>query len=399
MRRPVRAALGASASTLVVLACATGLLALGPTESPALPDHAPTASLAHSQRALKSIELARSTLDESHLATAERALARSLALQPRDNYTAVVGSGMLAGARHDFAASRAHALKATAMAPDRAPGYAVLADAETQLGHRAAATAAVQRLLDLAPTSSAYARAAQELESQGRTDEARAALERASEIALNPADASFAALRLGDLDLETGHPDRAVRHYDRSLAVAPGNAYAVAGKARAKAALGRTQEALRLYRKVTERTPAPRFLYELGSLQKKLGQDPRTAFAALDAQSRLALAQGGAVDPCLGLYQANHRDPHLGVRLLRAEWQRRQHSSVADALSWALHRAGRSEEALEYARRATAGGRRSADALQHLGAIETSLQLPSAAHHLRQSRTLNPYLAPEESAR
>nr|BFE72957.1 hypothetical protein GCM10020092_062580 [Actinoplanes digitatis] len=43
----------------------------------------------------------------------------------------------------------------------------MLADAHTQLGDAAAATAAVQRMLDLRPGLAAYARASYDLEQRG----------------------------------------------------------------------------------------------------------------------------------------------------------------------------------------------------------------------------------------
>ena len=53
--------------------------------------------------------------------------------------------------------------------PYNADAYSVLVDAETQLGHPAAATDAVQHLLDLRPGLPAYARASYDLEQRGLT--------------------------------------------------------------------------------------------------------------------------------------------------------------------------------------------------------------------------------------
>ncbi|MEK8143933.1 hypothetical protein NKH18_24315 [Streptomyces sp. M10(2022)] len=97
------------------------------------------------------IEQARTTLDAARLEAADRALRRSLALDSTRNYAALVAQGQLANARHLFVQGREQGLRATRMAPDRPDGYAVLADAEIQLGHYPAARAAAQRLLDLAP--------------------------------------------------------------------------------------------------------------------------------------------------------------------------------------------------------------------------------------------------------
>src|SRR5262249_36726359 len=80
---------------------------------------------------------------------AEGALRRSLEVRPDGNDQALTGLGALANARHDFAAARDYARKALALNAYSADAYAVLTDAETQLGSADAATEAVRRMLDL----------------------------------------------------------------------------------------------------------------------------------------------------------------------------------------------------------------------------------------------------------
>lgn len=230
MRRLITAVGGAA----VVGGCVAGLLYLGPaTESPtaAAPaagtpaagtpaaGAAGTGALDTARKRTKAyprdpvgwaslaraeIEQARTTLDAAPLEAADRALSRSLALDGTRNYAAVVGRGQLANARHEFTRGREHGLRATRMAPDRPDGYAVLADAEIQLGHYPAARAAVQRLLDLAPGSAAYARAAYDLETNGRPADAGIALKRAVDSASTPGERAFAQTRSGDLAWSRG---------------------------------------------------------------------------------------------------------------------------------------------------------------------------------------------------
>ncbi|GHB92291.1 hypothetical protein GCM10010306_104310 [Streptomyces umbrinus] len=183
--------MAAVGSAAVVLACVVGLLSLAPGSPADRPDALPPPrsvdqveaaraavrdrprdAFAWSQLGQTETEQARTTLDAAQLDRAEKAFGRSLALRPKDNYDAVAGSGTLANARHEFTAARQFGRRATEMAPGRPAGYAALADAHIQLGEYPAATAAAQRLLDLAPTVPAYTRPAYDLETHGRSAEA-----------------------------------------------------------------------------------------------------------------------------------------------------------------------------------------------------------------------------------
>lgn len=352
-------------------------------------DPAAWSDLAHAE-----VEQARVTLDASRLDAADKALRTSLALRKKDNYAAVTGQGLVANARHEFADGRDFGLRATRMAPDRADGYAVLADAQIQLGDYPAARAAVQRLLDIAPAGAAYSRAAYDLETNGRPGDAAIALQRAVGSASTADERAFAEARLGELAWSRGALDRAERHYRLALDAVPGHPYGEAGLARVYAARGDTAKALGMYRELTGRTPLPEFLAEAVEVGGGDGARVRTETATLDAQVRLLRASGGAVDPHLALYVADHGDPDVAVELMRGEWRRARSVIVADALGWALHRAGNDSEAVGYARRAARTGWDNALFRYHRGAIEHALGLPEGERHLREALALNPYFSP-----
>ncbi|MFJ6437577.1 tetratricopeptide repeat protein [Streptomyces sp. NPDC091416] len=412
MRRLLCAVGGAAA----VAGCLAGLLSLGPRHethpgaaapqtaaAPGAADLAlatarerteryPREAAVWSDLARAEVEQARVTLDASRLDAADKALRTSLALREKDNYAAVTGQGLVANARHEFAEGRDFGLRATRMAPDRADGYAVLADAQIQLGDYPAARAAVQRLLDIAPAGAAYSRAAYDLETNGRPADAAIALQRAVDSASTADERAFAEARLGDLAWSRGAVDRAERHYRLALDAVPGHPYGEAGLARVSASRGDTAKALGMYRELTGRTPLPQFLAEAVELGG--GARVRTETAALDAQVRLLRASGGAVDPHLALYVADHGDPDVAVELMRGEWKRARSVIVADALGWALHRAGHDSEAVGYARRAARTGWDNALFRYHRGAIERALGLPEGPRHLREALALNPHFSP-----
>ncbi|NUP61656.1 MAG: hypothetical protein HOW71_05700, partial [Nonomuraea sp.] len=171
-------------------------------------------------------------------------------------------------------------------------------------------------------------------------------------------------------------------------------------RARAQAALGRTPQALRDYAAAVARSPS--FVVEYGELLDHLGDHAgaRRQYAVFAAQTRLLAAQGITEDLALGRFEADHGDPGAAVRHLRAEWGRRQSVEVADALAWALHRAGHDAEAARYAARAARLGGRDALFAYHRGEIERALgHAGTARTHLREALSVNPHFAPGGAAR
>ncbi|MFD7453521.1 tetratricopeptide repeat protein [Kitasatospora sp. NPDC059827] len=348
------------------------------------------------------VEQARLTADPSYYPKADEALHRSLTLAPDANIEALTGLGALANARHLFDRARDFAEQAIAASPAHWPAYAVLADARTQLGDDAGATDAVQQLLDRRPGTASFTRAAYDLEQHGHPDQARAALESALASAFDPADKAFCRFQIAELDRNAGHPDQALTGYREALADDPGHTPALAGQARAEAALGNTEAAVRDYDAAIAKVPLPQYLLELGELHESLGhpEQAQEQYRLLEAEQRLAAANGVVDDLTLGQYQADHGDPAEAVRLLRAEWQRRHNVLVADALAWALHRQGADQEALDLAEQAESHGWHNAVFLYHHGEIERALGHTEAARaHLGQALATDPSFNPLHAPR
>ncbi|MCM2428694.1 tetratricopeptide repeat protein [Streptomyces sp. RKAG337] len=343
------------------------------------------------------VEQARLTVDPTLYPKAETALRRSLTLQPDINTAAQTGMAGLANARHQFTQARTWADQAVAGDPYAWAAYGALTDALTQLGDDAGAQAAVQRMLDLHPSTASFTRASYTLELQGRTDEAAQALQRGLEDASNPADQAFCQHYLGELAFNTGATAAALEHYRKALALDPTYTAALAGVARAEAALGQTAKAVTDYQAAIARVPQPQYVLELGELLESLGRtaEARAQYRVLEAEQRLFAANGVVDDLNLGQYQADHGNPELAVTLLTAEWGRRHSVLVADALSWALHRAGRDEEALPLAREANRLGWRDATLRYHRGVIEQTVGDDQAARtDLTSALSANPAFSP-----
>ncbi|MGW2617704.1 tetratricopeptide repeat protein [Streptomyces sp. NPDC001500] len=348
------------------------------------------------------LEQGRRTADAAALyPKAERALRTSLKARPRNNADALDGLAALANARRDFPAALAWGEAARKAAPRRWTTYAQLVDAYTGLGDYKKARKALGRLTALHSGPVVRARAAGVYWDQGRREDAQAALADAAAGASSPAEQAAWLERGGELAWERGERENALRHFQEAVRLDPDMRAAQAGQGRALAALGRTSEALSAYRMALAKQPSPQWALELGELYESLGlaQAARVQYDLLRARVRAEAAGGVDGELVLGRFEADHGDPAVAVRRLRAEWRRQPGIAVADALGWALHRAGQDREALRFAMTATdrvhGGAMLSAPYVYHLAMIERTLgALGPARRHLREALQINPYFSP-----
>ncbi|MFE9726376.1 hypothetical protein ACFYQ5_22950 [Streptomyces sp. NPDC005794] len=346
------------------------------------------------------VEWGRRSADAAYYTRAEQALQRSLAAQPgeRGNAEAWVGLGALANARNDFLAAKKWGETVRAREPKNWTAYPVLIDAYNGLGEYAAAGRATEKFGTLRKGAPALARASEMYRNQGWREDALATAQEAADRATAPAAKAAALHRLGDLAAERGEPVEALAQYDAALRTDRGHLASLAGRARALVALDRTDEALVDYRTVTTKLPRPEYVLELGELYESLDLDgdAHTQYARL--RELLTRARSAGVDESLteARFEADHGDAEAAVELMRTEWAaQRRSSAVADTLAWALHRAGRSEEAVQYAERAVESGVRDASYAYHLGVIESSLgQDGPARGHLEEALRTNPDFSP-----
>lgn len=341
---------------------------------------------------------ARTTGDPSWYAKAEGAVARSLALDSRGNYLAYAGQAALANARHDFRAAEAAARRGLAINAYNSTLYGALGDALTQLGRYDEAAAAVDRMNQLLPGVPAFTRASYVFELRGDVPGAQAALDRALKDAVSPSDVAFAQTYLGELALRYGEgAAKALPHFDAALQAQPGDAVARAGRARALATLGRTQEALVDYRTSVSARPEPSAVLELGQLLQATGDTAGAdeQYALFQVQAKLYAASGVALDTELTLFEADHGSPARALAAAQAGWRSRPFVEMADAYAWALHVNRRDREALEWSRRAFASGWSTAPALYHRGVIRLALgERAAALADLRGALRLDPGFDP-----
>lgn len=348
------------------------------------------------------LEQGRRTADAAALyPKAEQALRTSLKVRPQANAEALDGLAALANARRDFRAALSFGEAARKLAPKRWTTYPQLIDAYTGLGDYKKARKALDSLTALHSGPAVRARAAGVYWDRGWREDAQAALADAAAAASSPAEQAAWLERAGQLAWERGERADALRHFQEAVRLDPDQRAAQAGQGRALAALGRTSEALNAYQVALAKQPSPAWALELGELYESLGltQAARVQYDLLRTRVRQDAAGGVDGQLVLGRFEADHGDPASAVRRLRAEWRQQPGIAVADALGWALHRAGDDKEALRFAMIATdrvhGGAVHSAPYMYHRGMIERALDMPGPARrHLAEALQINPYFSP-----
>jgi tetratricopeptide (TPR) repeat protein len=339
------------------------------------------------------VQQARVTGDPSHYARAEQALNRSLQVRPDDNAVALTGLGALAAARHDFAAALDLGNRSLAIDSYKAATYGVVADALVELGRYEESLTAIQKMVDLRPDTSSYARASYSFELRGDVTDAREVMLRALEAATGPTDAAFALEHLAGLALDNGDPAAARSYVDDGLRRLPDHPPLLAMRARTALSRGDTAAAITDYRAALARLPQPAYASELGDLLAVTGDraGAEQQYALVRASAALLRAQGVDVDTELAVFAADHGDPAGALTAAQAAYAKRPSIWVADTMAWALHAAGRDAEALSYADQALKLGTRNASLLYHRGAIRAAVgDRAGASTDLSAALALNP---------
>jgi len=339
------------------------------------------------------LQKVRETGDASYYARADGVLSAAARRAP-NSVAVLTGQGQLALARHDFAQGLRYAERVRRLAPEVVAPYGVLVDAQIELGRYDDAERSLQRMIDLKPTLASYARVSYFRELQGdlrgATEAMRLAVSAGGDAAENVA---YVQTLLGNLEFDRGRLAAARRAYGEALARFPGYAAADAGLARLDAAQGRFGPAIRRYRATVARLPLPEYVIGLGETELAAGRtaQARRDLALVAAEGRLLQANGVNTDVDLALYEANHGSAERAVALARRGWRAAPSVRSADALGWALTRAGQPAAGVRWARTALRLGSRDASFLYHAGMSARAAGRPALARTwLRRALADNP---------
>ena len=375
LHRPLRLAL----ATLLAFACMLAVLALRGSDerTPATaatttfdgvvrPDATTDAEIARLQSAVRRgapleaqlagayLQKVRETGDPSFYVRADGVLTRALARGPEDP-AELVQAATLAAGRHDFRGALRLAERARSLAPDAIAAYPILVDALVELGRYAEAEQTLQQLIDRKPSLAAYARVSYFRELHGDLAGAADAMARAVSAGGGAREnLAFVQTLLGDLELSRGRLAAARRAYGAAIASVPDYVPALAGRARLTAARGDLAGAIDRWRRVTTLLPLPGYVIALGEAELAAGRvrAGRADLALVRVQEKLLADAGVNTDVERAIYEADWGNRRRAVDLAREAWQQAPSVRSADALGWALTRAGRPREGLRWARRA-----------------------------------------------
>ncbi|MFC7495366.1 MULTISPECIES: tetratricopeptide repeat protein [unclassified Nocardioides] len=343
------------------------------------------------------VERARLNGDPTNYDRARDALRKAFDLNGPDDDLALAGEAALAAAKHHFGQALHHAQRALRVNPYQAVALAIRIDAMTELGRYDGQLRSLAQADRRAPGSAVLTRRSYAEELRGDIAGAGRMLRKALRLARSDTDRAYLLTQVAELDRRSGRLATAERHLRAATAADPRYVPAWASRARLAAARGDLRSAERWWRKVNETSPNFDSALELGEVYEVTGRD-RLADRWFDEAAEIVAgeaATGVHGELETATLEADHGSARMALRAARVEWSRRHSVHVADALAWALHRTGRSEEALRYSRVATRLGTPDAQFWIHRGLIEDAVGRPRAAdRHLAYALRLDSGVRP-----
>ena len=261
----------------------------------------------------------------------------------------------------------------------------MLVDSLVELGRYRQAGRALQQMVDRKPDLASYARVSYWRELHGDLTGAYRAMLLARSAGGDTAEnAAYVDSLLSHIELQRGRLDSAARFARSALSRFPGYPAADAALARVQAARGNLDAAAARLRRVVARLPLTEYVVALGEVELAAGDRAaaRRDFALVRAEQRLLAGAGVNSDTELAVFEADHGSPRRGVALARRAWSAAPSVRSADALGWALTRAGRPREGLAWAKRALVLGSRDPAFLAHAGLAARAAGERSAAREL-----------------
>lgn len=278
--------------------------------------------------------------------------------------------------------------------PNDAFVYGVLTDAHVELGNYAEAIDAAQKMVDLKPNMSSYARVAHLRSLHGDHEGAIEMFKLAARTA-NPSDKeaqSWNVVQIGDELLKQGKYAEAEEIFDEALQNFPGYYLATAGKGRARAAQGDFETAIKLLTEANNRVPDTETTILLGDIYTKQGNVEK-AKQQYDLVEVIEQKIGSSDDQKrLALLWADH-DIRLdeALAIVTREHAARKDIFTADALAWVLYKKGDFQKAKSAINEAMRLKTDDARILYHAGMIEKAIgNQKEAKNLLEKALKLNP---------
>ena len=347
----------------------------------------------------------RETGDPRDAELAEQAARRSLRNRSTHNEAAafVLQSSLLS--QHRFDEALRLAVAARDAEPENQTLRAAVGEIQMELGQYDSARVSFTGLRVTLGDLAVAPRRARWAEIQGQPAQARmflrAALASAQrQSALPTEQLAWYWLRVGDVELRTGHPVAADSAYRAGLLVHPNDYRLLSALAHSALVQQRWRDAIAYGERAIGVTLDPATLGVLSDAATALGDTAKAAEYArvLDV---VVLQQPGAYHRAWSLFLLDH-DRHVAVvsRKIREELRTRRDVYAYDLLAWSLHKQGRNGEAATAMAQALREGTQDAQLFYHAGEIERAVGHDDAARtHLARALAVNPYFHPTHPAR
>ncbi len=307
----------------------------------------PDSPAGYTQIAAIYIKRARATGDFSLNAKAETAVEKALQIAPEDA-AAQKFRASLHLTYHRFAEALELGKKLQNEYPNDAFVYGVLTDANVELGNYQEAVEAAQKMVDLKPNTSSYARVAHLRSLNGDHAGAVEMFKTAARTA-DPQDKeaqSWCLVQLGDELWKNGKYAESEKVYDEALANLPNYYLALPGKGRARVAQNDLDAAVMILTDALNRVPNVETAILLGDIYTKQGNIEKAKqqydlvevieqkIGVNNDQKRLALMWAD---------QNMRLDDALAI--VKRESEMRKDIFTADALAWTLYKKGQLTDA------------------------------------------------------
>lgn len=308
----------------------------------------PNRAEGYNQLAAAYMQKARETYDFSFNARAIALIDKSLAVE-NDNYDALKLRAKLELTYHRFAEALQTARRAQTVRNDDHDVWGQITDALVELGDYNGAVEAAQKMVDLRPDSSAYARVSYLRSLHGDTDGAIQAMSAALRSA-NPNDPESVAwchVQLGNELLDSGKLDAAERHFDKALQIFPEHRLAIEAKARARTAAGDLQGAVLIYEREQAKNASADIAAALGDLYTRLGKQDlaKVEYERFEVLERENAMLERSWRHMINFWLDHDRNLTEALTLATREYETRKDIFTCDTLAWALFKNGKVQEA------------------------------------------------------
>jgi tetratricopeptide (TPR) repeat protein len=279
--------------------------------------------------------------------------------------------------QHRFGDAIALANKLQARDPRDAWNYGAMGDGYLELGDYDRAFASFDRMGQLQPGPSAYARVAYALELKGDLEGALTTMRQAAD-GTTPNDAESQAWhfsQVGSLLLQQGRPGDAKREFERAAATFPNHPLAMAGLAKIKIIDGDLSAARLICQSQLAAAPTPDMAAIVGDLSRALGESSvaEQYYKMAEQIERAGWGNGIAQPQALARFFAERgRNSTEAVQLAETAATTRRDIFTMDTLAWTYFKAGRMDDARRASDESLRTGTRDPRILYHAAEIRSA---------------------------